>query len=432
MVLFIFNKTINQSLRLHLEELRSIDERGYNNEIQKLTDKIKENEEDKNSAKSKLQEYDSGNIIKKRITKLEQDAQDRRNAWMQQQRMYAHDIQEQVNLKNDEIDKLMNARRSNADLIQAKQIERQKEIRGELSGKPGIGSVVNSIDNAINSLNQRQNEIDRDIQRIRNDIEELGTHKQSTPPDLSIDRSALNEELTFSESADKKDQEERIKVSDQKIKEINRQIQTIQSEKEKLKDTYAIDKHNDTIQQTKALFRAILSNSDNYQHTTENQVGNAVPSANKNGGNNIFLLLKVLALFFLVFFIDTVPTITKLTVKTRYDDYFSGLEMERAIQSMDKNHEEGRKMIDLIEQTNSDLSRKLKAGFSDGISEHQMLPQDQILAQRIIAKTIYSNYRNLSTLFQSDEHVFEFPLMILIFFRRFFLKIPFISWFFKD
>lgn len=126
------------------------------------------------------------------------------------------------------------------------------------------------------------------------------------------------------------------------------------------------------------------------------------------------------------------PTLTKLTVKTRYDDYFAGLETEKAISAITTKHERGKEIIALIQETNIDLSTKLSAGFANNNPEHKMSQDDQRLAERVIAKTMYSNYRDLTTVFQSEEHAFEFPLRIIFFIKKILSKIPVISWFFKD
>jgi hypothetical protein len=74
---------------------------------------------------------------------------------------------------------------------------------------------------------------------------------------------------------------------------------------------YALSNRDDSLAQTQVL----------YQIAAENPV----------------LLVKVCALFLLIFFIDTVPTLVKLTVQTGYDDYLKALSQQKLQASLADN-----------------------------------------------------------------------------------------------
>ncbi|MCX7099597.1 MAG: DUF4407 domain-containing protein [Methylococcales bacterium] len=263
---------------------------------------------------------------------------------------------------------LLSQRTAKGQEIENKLLEMDQEAEGKRgSGKAGKGSHWTNLKQELTTLKKEETALNKKIDAANKELALI--------QDTSKDASQLNEEfkgrlngvakLTAEEQTAKTALAGDISALQQKQTDYRNTVDRIESELAGLGKKYATDTRDDSLTATRVL----------YQIAQENPV----------------LLIKVLSLFGLIFFIDTIPTLVKLTVKTGYEDFLKQQSQKIQLANQTNNTAYDQECnIAATDKFNKldQLSQHLSARLAQTSPQGQRYPHEKILhheAHRLMA-----------------------------------------------
>lgn len=243
--------------------------------------------------------------------------------------------------------------------IENKLLEMDQEAEGKRgSGKAGRGAHWTLLKSELTTLKREEAALSKQIEAARKRLEALQNPKnEATKPDIDLNaRINTVAQLTPEEQTAKTALAADISVLGQKKSDYQATVNRLEAELAGLSQKYAPDTRDDSLTATRVL----------YQIALENPV----------------LFIKVMALFGLIFFIDTVPTLVKLTVKTAYDDYLRQVSQQNLEQNKDRNHAYDQECAYQAEEKFAKLnqhSQRLTAGLNATSLKKTSYPHERIL-----------------------------------------------------
>jgi hypothetical protein len=293
--LFIFSKSINEHIENKLGGEKKSAHEKLNTELLNTKSMVSNVENKLNSLKSKRSNYNEDRVKESRFI-------ENLNIKNGNLKTIAESKAKRISVLNEKISQLEGNRKEKAIEIEKQLLEMEKEEQGKrASGRGGKGEHWEVLNKGYISLRHDELVIQKQIVQTQNSITEIqGDNSAESKVNetfsakqyfaktgtsiLNDDEQKEKEHLDIEIDNYKKQQNEYLN----KILELESKISNLDSKFEFKPDNY------DSISQTNAL----------YEIATENLV----------------LKVKILGLFFFVFFMDSAAVIAKITVQTLYDD----------------------------------------------------------------------------------------------------------------
>lgn len=298
-LLFLYQKTINAHIAAQLATEKSAAEQKLNSDLAAANQKLAITEERLQTLRKDLGNYSERKIANLRFMEAEESKKVRLN-------VIAADKKQQIAEKKNTIDELQAARKNKSNEIESKMLEMKEEESGKrASGKAGRGPFWEKLNGELTVLKKEAADLDKQIKNAGKEIAAIQADKgaekqiaaQFTKSPAAEPASAPS--LTKTEQAAKTLLEQESALFAEQQAEYRKNIDRLEQELAGLDAAYALSTRNDSLTQTQALYEIAAANP--------------------------VLLVKIFALFFLIFFIDTAPVLVKLTVQTGYEDYLKRL-----------------------------------------------------------------------------------------------------------
>jgi hypothetical protein len=341
-LLMLYQKTINAEIQKQLTFERKIEEDEIKKKLSDIQEKLTETESKLQKSRNSLADYSNENIAQLRFLESKRRIDERIG-------YIAQDKQKMIQTQTDLIKEFEDKLKAKQSEIEAKMLEMKAEEEGNRgSAKKGRGPFWDKLNAEKSGLERQaksfQEDIDAakaEVNHVRSDHSEENSIKQKLqdPRLPGLPKTGL---LTEQEQADKDHLQKDVDVYTINQNAYRKQIGDFNTDLQGLSTKYDLSTRNDTLTQTAALYKIILENN--------------------------ILLIKVLSLFFLVFFIDTAPVFVKLTARTGYDDYFKALNRDHTAKSvseiksyyeavMESRKERNFKLLDYMESMDQRIKK---------------------------------------------------------------------------
>ncbi len=296
-ILFLYEKTITANIQQDIEADFSQKEKELNKLLKEYSSKEEEVNNKINELRDQLDNFSDQNIINQRISYL--DSQ--KNEEIERLETYLNKLKKEYKEKKREYDEIK------------RKMYDEDAGRG-ITGKAGKGPEYERLKNNLISIESGILKLKDDIEETRDKIHKIRVNENTGIISTSIP-TISNKELTEDEKAKKEYLMKQVNELTQNLTNYRSRIGTIQAQINALynKNSDDLSKRTDTLTKTKTLFKIAFDNP--------------------------ILLINILSLFLLVFFIETLPVLIKLTGKTGYGEYFKSLTYRRKLRSTLESYE---------------------------------------------------------------------------------------------
>lgn len=305
-LLFLFQKTIDTRIQQELDFGRIQKEQELADSLKTANDGLAKVVSDLRALRKQLDEFSVEAIAEQRgldIQKRKSERLVRIEARKQRQIEAQHkilaDLETQVRVKSD--------------AIESKMLEMQNEDEGRRrSRKQGRGPFWLKLDRERKQLVDEKKALDQRIADAKLEIERIRSDtSDENKVEEEFDALMISEPAAIELSEDEKERKEVLRKEFDILNERQNFFREMVASREQeigvLSEKFDLSARTDSLTQTRTLLVIAFESP--------------------------VMFIKILSLFFLVFFIDTAPVFIKLTAKTGYDDYLKSLARQRSLLS---------------------------------------------------------------------------------------------------
>lgn len=306
-LLMFYNKTINARIENQLAGQKAADKARLDAELASAKADVSAVDGKLQALQAALVNYSEKNIANLRYKEVEESKHQLLSQLNENKKSQAGQLSSQL-------DGLESKRKLKREEVEAKMLEMSAEEGGKrASGKAGHGPFWKKLKGELAVLKEDVLGLDKQIKMLENQIMAVQTSKDDEKRinGQFAGPKAVSASLTADEQAEKDRLQKEADAATIQLDGYSGRVKRLETEIGGLNDQYSLAKHDDSLTQTRAL----------YEIAAENQV----------------LLIKIMAFFLLIFFIDVAPVIVKLTVKTDYDDYLKQLLQQKISENLAGN-----------------------------------------------------------------------------------------------
>ena len=335
----LFHETLNEHIAARLQTERADRERKYSDDARKLNDEATRLRSEVAGFQAVLDDYAPSNTA----TRHFKESSTRKEELLSGIRNRKTQDSERLNEQKRDLDK---QRTELQGAIEKKLVEMQQELEGKReSRQPGVGSVYRHLQEELRVFEKEQQRISENILSLNRSLDAIANDRSAEArveaeivTDSSISGASALATLTPEETRRKRQLESDIAGHAAALAGIEARQEQIRQETSGLPREFALSAHDDSLALTRALYEILAE--------------------------NWFLRIKAGAIFALLFLIDITPVLTKLTLKTGYDQYvklLSGRRLAQGADSRDEIH------ASLVRFTRSRIDRwwDLRVGLTD-------------------------------------------------------------------
>jgi hypothetical protein len=386
-LLYLYHETINARIEAQLQTEKTAAETKLKTDLDDARQNLSALEEQLKVQREKLANYSDQKIANLRYLEAE-DLKKQRLARI------AENKKQQAADKQGILAGLQAERKTKGAEIESKMLEMKEEENGKrASAKAGRGPFWEKLNGELTTLKSEAATIDKQIKNINSEIaaiqtgrvEETRIDAQFKEPGVAGPATGLS--LTKAEQAEKILLEHDVAASIEQQALYRENVERLAKEIAGLDAKFALSTRDDSLTQTRVLYEIAAANP--------------------------VLLVKIFALFFLVFFIDTAPVLVKLTVQTGYDGYLRQLSQQSLSENRDIDLAYAQDCVNAATEKFDKLdrfSRHLTKGLDNTNAYRKGYPHEKIVHGEA--------YRLMDSLVRQLEHP-EHPGSSFSFWRRF-------------
>lgn len=366
-LLVLYEKTINARIEAELAVERSREETTLHTGLTDGKRDLLATEQQLSAAIAQLANYSDQRIARLRVQELEERKQQQLSTL--NERKATRLEQEQARLEALEQD-----RQAQSDAIEQKMLAMNtEESGGGVSGKAGRGSFWLKLKGELAVLKTQAAEFDKQIAEVNSHITAIQADRTEEEQVSAQFKTlpAIKPDLTEDERVEKTRWDKEVQGLTARKAVYDELVQSLETRLTGLNAKYDLSTRDDSLTQIRVL----------YQIAVENPV----------------LLVKVLALFLLILFIDTVPMLVKLTVQTGYEDYvrqesqklFAESQVKRLVYDQECINAASQK-LDKLSSYAHHLTQTLDATQAQGkrYPHEQVLHDEALLSMRLLARQL--------------------------------------------
>ncbi|MGH8553018.1 MAG: DUF4407 domain-containing protein, partial [Methylococcales bacterium] len=305
-LLFLFQKTIDTRIQEELDVGRNQKEKELNDSLKTANEGLARVVNNLRDLRRQLDEFSVQAVAQQRTREIQKRKTERLA-------LIAGKKQRQIDGKKKLLADLEAKVQAKGGEIEAKMLEMQSEDEGRRrSRKQGQGPFWRKLDGERSQLEEERKALEQQIVAAKAEVDQIrADNTDETKVDEQFDDLLISESATVELSEDEKERKEIVRKEFEILTERQNFFRDMVAAKEieigKLADKFDISARTDSLTQTKTLLVIAFESP--------------------------VMFIKILSLFFLVFFIDTAPVFIKLTAKTGYDEYLKSLARQRTLQA---------------------------------------------------------------------------------------------------